>query len=132
MQPSNPVITTAKLRATELDTAWAKGYSRLAEVYVAQDRLQLALGAYTKAMNLSSGNQKKTYKASHDKIKERLSDTTFAKKNIYNAKTTSGGMIFDRLKAAIPSNKPYDYLDPSPLGYLTAADKVCEAYTTCF
>jgi hypothetical protein len=98
-------------------------------VYVAQDRLELALKAYTKAISLSSESQKKIYKTLHDKIQQRLDDTSSFQKNIYNPNKSNKGTIFERLRAVVPNAEVHASTYPSILGYLTAADKVCEAYS---
>jgi hypothetical protein len=115
-------------RATELDASWAKAHSRLAEVYVAQDRLILAMRAYTKAISLSTDNQKKTYQTLHDKIKKRHHDPTFGTQSVYNPSRGGPEPFMVRLIAAVPNPLTYSLAIPSPMGYLTAMDKACLAF----
>ena len=126
MRPFAANVLTS--RATELDSSWAKGHSRLAEVYVAQERLNLAMAAYTKAMSLCPDNQRKTYQALHDKIKKRNEDPTYGAQNIYNPAIGGSQPLLERLKAAVPNPLTYVLALPSPFGYLTAMDKVCNAF----
>jgi len=123
--PCPDVLTS---RATELDASWAKAHSRLAEVYVAQGRLQLAMLAYTKAMSLCPDNQRRTYQALHDKIEKRKNDPTSVPVTVYNPAKGGSDTLFERLKAAVPDPLTYNIAFPSPLGYLTAVDKVYTAF----
>src|SRR5947207_12233543 len=118
MQPSMSLFTADVLtsRATELDASWAKAHSRLAEVYVAQDRLQLAMAAYAKAMSLCPDNQRKMYQALHDKIKKRNDEPTCRKLNVYNPATGGPVPLLEHLKAVVPNPLTYALALPSPLG----------------
>jgi hypothetical protein len=115
-------------RATELDASWAKAHSRLAEVYVAQERLILAMRAYTKAISLSTDTQKKTYQEMHDQIKKRHHDPSYATASVYNASKGGPEPFLIRLKAAVPDPATYALAIPSPMGYLTAMDRACLAF----
>jgi hypothetical protein len=131
-QPSMRLFFVGVLtfRAIELGASWAKAHARLAEVYVAQDRLELAMQAYTKAISLCSDNKKKMYRTLHDNIKKRHDDPTYGKRNVYNPTRGDSKPLLERLKAAVPDPLTYGHAVPGPMGYLTAMDKVCLAFVT--
>jgi hypothetical protein len=115
-------------RATELDPSWAKGYSRLAQIYVAQFRYFEAMQAYEKAIPLCDERQKEINKAHQDNLKQKIENPKYLGGNIMSAKKAEKGWYIKRMEADIPDPKKYNSTNPCPLGYLTAADKVYIAF----
>jgi hypothetical protein len=114
-------------RATELDPKWVKGHIRHAQVLVAQDRLEDAIYTYHHAITLCDDDkQRKNYENQRDQVKKKIersqrqSGTTVSKEEAAN-------FFLKRIEADIPDPSTFKFLCPSPLGYLTAADKIYDA-----
>jgi hypothetical protein len=118
----------SNIRATELDPSWAKGYSRLAEVYLAQFRYIEAILVYDKVIPLCDEKQKKIYQGHRDKVKLKIEDPKYLEGTIISAKKAEKVWYIKRMEPDIPDPEKYTSTSPCPLGYLTAADKVYIAF----
>jgi tetratricopeptide (TPR) repeat protein len=118
-------------RATELDSSWAKGYSRLAEVYNAQAQYGKALEAYERAMSLSSEPEKTRYQRLHAKMQEKTRDVFYLNGAIYDPARNGKDAMFARFEEAVPDRSKFGTDDQhlTPLGYVTAAHKLYSGYT---
>jgi len=117
----------ANLRAIELDPKWGKAYSRLAEVFMKQCRYTDAHATYQKAIDLVDEKQKKVYQLQRDKIDKLLSESTAGVLNSstgLDPKAQNSGWYITAMEKDISDPKTYKTMQPCPLGYLTAADKV--------
>ena len=112
-------------RATELDGSWPKGYSRVAEVYIAQDRLQLAMEAYTKAISLCPKAKRRCTKLCTTKLKKRQTTILLMAMCKYTLQARMVRFLLECVRAAVPT---YSLAVPSPLSYLTTVDKLCCAF----
>src|ERR1700685_803700 len=89
-------------RATELDSSWAKGYSRLAEVYNAQAQYGKALEAYERAISSSSGPETMRYQGLLAKMKEKTTDAFYVNGAKYDPGRNGNDAMFARFEAAVP------------------------------
>jgi hypothetical protein len=115
-----------------LDETWIKGHSRLAEVYVAQERYELAMGAYAECIKLSSVTQKDQYKTKYEKAMANHFDPRHMEAGHHDPLKSGNGAMFARFRAR---NGPGMWTDNDAscrLGYLSAADKICNGYITLF
>jgi tetratricopeptide (TPR) repeat protein len=118
-------------RATELDSSWAKGYSRLAEVYNAQAQYGKALEAYERAISLSSGPDKTRYEGLHAKMLVKTRDVFYINGANYDPARNGNDAMFARFEEAVPDRGKFGMDDKNltPLGYMTAAHKLYSGYT---
>lgn len=118
-------------RATELDSSWAKGYSRLAEVYNAQAQFEKAVEAYERAMSLSSEPERTRYKRLCAKMQEKTLDVFYINGAIYDPARNGNDAMFARFDEAVPDRSKFGMDDQhlTPLGYMTAANKLYSGYT---
>jgi tetratricopeptide (TPR) repeat protein len=118
-------------RATELDPSWAKGYSRLAEVYNAQAQYEKAVKAYERAISSSSGPEIMRYRGLNAKMKEKTRDVLYLNGAKYDPGRNGNDAMFVRFEAAVPDRWKFgmDAKNLTPLGYMTAADKIYSGYT---
>src|SRR5947207_9223602 len=118
-------------RATELDSSWAKGYSRLAEVYNAQAQYEKAVDAYEHAMSLSSGPETMRYQRLHANMEEKTRDVFYVNGGKYDPGRNGNDAMFARFEAAVPDPRKFgtDDKNLTPLGYMTAAHKIYSGYT---
>jgi hypothetical protein len=111
-----------------LDETWVKGHSRLAEVYVAQERYELAMEAYAECINLSPETQKDQYKRKYEKVMAYYFDPRHMEAGHHDPLKSGDAAMFARFRAR---NGPGMWTDDSGasvrLGYLSAADKICNA-----
>ena len=117
-------------RATELDSSWAKGYSRLAEVYNAQAQYEKAVEAYERAISSSSGPEKTRYQGFQAKMKEKTKDVFYVNGAHYDPRRNGNDAMFARFEAAVPDRSKFGMDDKNltPLGYMTAAHKIYSGY----
>jgi hypothetical protein len=120
----------SNFRAIEIDPKWGKAYSRLAEVYVGQFRYMDASQEYQKAMDLVDEKQKAVYQLQREKLEKRLTTATVdsLKTISINDRKISSKWYIKAMEADIRNPKTYTSINPCPLGYLTAADKIYLAY----
>ena len=118
-------------RATELDSSWAKGYSRLAEVYNAQAQYGKACEAYERAMSSSSGPETVRYQGLHAKMKEKTRDIFYVNGAKYDPGRNGNDAMFARFETAVPDRWKFGMDDKNltPLGYMTAAHKIYSGHT---
>lgn len=117
-------------RAIELDSTWAKGYSRLAEVYNAQAQYEKAVEAYERAMSLSSEQERTRYQRLHAKMQEKTRDVFYVNGAIYDPARNGNDAMFARFDEAVPDRCKFGTDDQhlTPLGYMTAAHKLYSGY----
>jgi len=118
-------------RAIKLDPSWAKGYSRLAEVYNAQAQYGKALEAYERAMSLASGPERVRYQSLRAKMEERTHDFFYVNGAKYDPGRNGNDAMFARFEEAVPDRSKFgtDDQNLTPLGYMTAAHKLYSGYT---
>lgn len=117
-------------RATELDSSWAKGYSRLAEVYNAQAQYGKVVKAYERAISLSSGPEATRYQGLLANMKEKMRDVFYVNGAKYDPGRNGNDAMFARFQAAVPDRWKFgtDDKNLTPLGYMTAAHKIYSGY----
>ena len=114
-------------RATELDPKWVKGHIRHAQVLVAQDRLEDAIFTYHQAITLGDDDkQRKNYESQRDQVKKKIERSQWQRRTTVS-KEEAANFFMKRIEADIPDPSTFKFLCPSPLGYLTAADKIYDA-----
>lgn len=118
-------------RATELDSSWAKGYSRLAEVYNAQAQYEKASEAYERAISLSSGPETTRYQGLYAKMEEKSRDIFYLNGAKSDPRRNGNDAMFARFEAVVPDRWKFGMDDKNltPLGYMTAAHKIYSGYT---
>jgi tetratricopeptide (TPR) repeat protein len=118
-------------RATELDSSWAKGYSRLAEVYNAQAQYGKAVEAYERAISSSSGPETMRYRGLLAKMKEKTRDVFYMNGAKYDPGRNGNDAMYARFEAAVPDRWKFGMDDKNltPFGYMTAAHKIYSGYT---
>jgi len=114
-------------RATELDPKWVKGHIRHAQVLVAQDRLEDAIFTYQRAITLCDDDkQRKNYKSQRDQVMKKIEHSQ-RQRAATVSREGAENFFMKRIEADIPDPSTFKFLCPSPLGYLTAADKIYSA-----
>lgn len=112
-----------------MNETWAKGYSRLAEVYGAQDRYELAMEAYAKAIKLCPEAQKVQYQTLYEKAMAKHLDPRWVNAGIHDPMKSGEAAMFARFRARVPKPQTFGLgSNLNPLGYLTAADKICNGF----
>jgi hypothetical protein len=115
-----------------LDETWIKGHSRLAEVYVAQERYELAMETYAECICLSSETQKDQYRKKYEKAMANHLDPRHMDAGHHDPHKSGDEAMFARFRAGNPGVWTDDSGASCPLGYLSAADKICNGYITLF
>jgi|ERR1700733_14553300 hypothetical protein len=114
-------------RATELDPKWVKGHVRRAQVLVAQDRLEDAIFTYHQAITLCDDDkQRKNYESQMGQVLKKI-ERSQRQRAATVSKEEAANFFIKLIEADIPDPSIFKFLCPSPLGYLTAADKIYDA-----
>jgi hypothetical protein len=120
-------ISFLNRRATELDPKWVKGHIRHAQVLVAQDRLEDAIYTYRHAITLCDDDkQRKNYESQRDQVQKKI-ERSQTQRGTTMSEEEAANFFMKRIEADIPDPSTFKFLCPSPLGYLTAADKIYDA-----
>jgi len=117
-------------RAIALDSTWAKGFARLAEVYNAQGQYEKAMKAYESALSLSSGPERMRYQGLQAKMQEKTRDIFYVNGAKYDPGRNGDDAMIRRFEEAVPDRQKFgmDDKNPTPLGYMTAAHKIYCGY----
>jgi len=114
-------------RATELDPEWVKGHIRRAQVLVAQDRLEDAMLTYDHTITLCKDvKERKNCESQKQQVMKKINSS--GTPDTVVSKDVLQDWMFTRMEKDIPDPSKFLTLCPSPLGYLTAADKIYRAY----
>jgi len=113
-----------------LDPKWVTGHIRRAQVFAALDRLEDAMRIYDNAISLCDDEkQKQNYESQRQQVLKKIDQNTGTTGTIIS-KDEMSDFFIKRMEADIPDPSKFLTLCPSPLGYLTAADKIYRAYNT--